>query len=139
MHLPFKLKGFVMTTLSKKHIKILCTIASSILIFIGLFHGSGIVYINGMVQESDVSNLVKNVFPILFISPSIQLIGIGIIGFFAVTQHYNYRILLTLSILVLINACFAFFLNALIPGIILLTSSFMYSVVAWRSKTLMNN
>lgn len=128
-----------MTTLSKKHIKILCTIASSILIFIGLFHGSGIVYINGMVQESDVSNLVKNVFPILFISPSIQLIGIGIIGFFAVTQHYNYRILLTLSILVLINACFAFFLNALIPGIILLTSSFMYSVVAWRSKTLMNN
>ena len=108
--------------------------ASILLLFVGLFHGSGINYINGTVQTSNVSQLVKDVFPVLFISPSIQLIGLGIIGLFAVNKHTNYNILLTLSILVLTNSILAFWLNAIIPGFILLIPSLIYLIAAWSSK-----
>ncbi|MEM6830533.1 MAG: hypothetical protein AAF551_08440 [Bacteroidota bacterium] len=123
-----------MPTLSKKSTKTSCTIASILLLIIGLFHGSGINFINGLVQESDVSQLVKNVFPVLFISPSIQLIGIGVIGLFAVNENVNYKILFTLSVLVLMDVIFAFWLDALIPGIVLLIPSAIYLVAAWSSK-----
>lgn len=123
-----------MPTLSTKTIKILCSMASILLLFVGLFHGSGINYINGTVQTSNVSQLVKDVFPVLFISPSIQLIGLGIIGLFAVNKHTNYNILLTLSILVLTNSILAFWLNAIIPGFILLIPSLIYLIAAWSSK-----
>lgn len=123
-----------MPTLSKKSTKTSCTIASILLLIIGLFHGSGINFINGLVQESDVSQLVKNVFPVLFISPSIQLIGIGVIGLFAVNENVNYKILFTLSVLVLMDVIFAFWLDALIAGIILLIPAAIYLVAAWSSK-----
>ena len=123
-----------MPTLSTKSIKFLCSVASILLLLIGLFHGSGINYINGSVQASDVSQLVKNVFPVLFISPSAQLLGLGILGLFAVNKNTDHQILFTLSILVLINSFFAFWLNAVIPGLILLTPSLIYFIAAWSSK-----
>lgn len=122
-----------MPILSNKTTSTLCTAASILLLIIGLFHGSGIIYISGMVQKSDVSNLVKNVFPVLFISPSVQLLGLGVIALFTVNKHANYKILFTLSILVLINSIFAFWLNAVIPGLILLTPSLIYFIAAWSS------
>lgn len=128
-----------MPTLSKKTIKISCALASVLLLLIGLFHGSGINYLSGEVQASNVSQLVKSIFPVLFISPSIQLIGISIIGILAVNEHSGYRILFTLSILVLINAVFAFWMNAIIPGVVLLTPSLIYLVAAWSIKNKKND
>lgn len=125
-----------MLILRTKTVKILCTAASILLLIIGIFHGSGINYINGLVQNSDVSQLVKNVFPILFILPSFQLIGLGTIGLFAIKKPINCNILLTLSVLVMIDSIFAFWLNAIIPGFILLAPSLIYLVAAWSSKNI---
>jgi len=123
-----------MMSLKNRNFKTLCTAASILLIIIGIFHGSGINYINGLVQESDVSQLVKNIFPVLFILPSLELIGLGIIAFFAVKQPTNHNILLTLSILILIDSILAFWLNAIIPGLILLTPSLIFLLAAWSKN-----
>jgi len=113
-----------------KHIKILCVVASGLLIVMGIFHGSGINYVNGLVQESDVPQLVKQVFPVLFILPSIQLIGLGVFGLLAYKQPINPGVLLTLSVLVMVDAILAFWLNALFPGIVLLLPSLLYLIAA---------
>ena len=123
-----------MPILSIKTIKISCTVASILLLVIGLFHASGIAYINEMVQTSNVAELVKNIFPVLFIAPSTQLIGLGVIGLFAIKAHPNYHILFTLAALVLFNAIFAFWLNALIPGVVLMIPSVIYLAAGWSSK-----
>jgi hypothetical protein len=124
----------LMPIFSTKSIKMLCSVASISLLLVGLFHGSGIEYINGLVQASDLSQFVKKVFPVLYISPSVQLLGLGIIGLLVMNNHTNYKILFTLSILVLVNSVFAFWLSAVIPGFILLVPSSIYFVAAWSGK-----
>ncbi len=118
----------------EKKIKTSCIAASIFLLIVGIFHGSGINYVNNLVQQSNVSSLVKNIFPILFLLPSVQLIGLGVIGILTVRRKPNYAILLTLSIWVLVNSIFAFWLKAIIPGIILLVPSLIFMIAAWTQK-----
>jgi hypothetical protein len=119
---------------SSKSIRALCTVAGGLLIVMGIFHGSGINYVNGLVQESDVSQLVKRVFPVLFILPSFQLIGLGIIGLLASKHPVRPSILLTLSLLVMVDAVLAFWLNALLPGIVLFIPCLLYGAAAWNAR-----
>ena len=113
--------------------RILWVIGCVLLPVIGVFHGSGINYVNGIVQESDVSQLIKSIFPVLFLFPTFQLIGMGAIGFLAVKKKTNHGILLTLSILILIYSILAFILNAVIPGLILLVPSAVFLMVTWET------
>ena len=116
--------------------KTLCIIASSLLIFVGLFHGSGYNYINEMVHESNLSDLIKGIFPVLFILPTIHLIGFGIFGLVVIymKQDAN-KVLIPLSILILIDAGFAFYLSAVLPGVILLVPALIFLYVASKNKT----
>jgi len=113
--------------------KRLCVLGSILLTIIGIFHASGISYVNSLVQNSDVTNLVKSIFPILFILPTIQLFGFAIFGLIAsyMGQHAN-KVLIPLSILILIDAMLAFYLNAIIPGLILALPSAIFFFVALR-------
>ncbi|MEL6252374.1 MAG: hypothetical protein AAFR87_10230 [Bacteroidota bacterium] len=120
-------------TKMKASVKLICYIASSLLIIMGIFHGSGINYLTEIVQDSNVSDLVKDIFPVLFIIPSIQLIGLAVLGIMVASMgKYAYRILLLLTILVLIDAILAFYLNALIPGLILSIPAFMFLFASVR-------
>ncbi|WP_421870733.1 hypothetical protein [Marinoscillum sp.] len=113
---------------------VLCAIACILLLAVGILHMSGINYINDMVQQSDVSDLVKQIFPILFLAPSIQLIVLAIFGLIALSKPS--RIVYALiSVFVLIDAIFAFWLNALIPGVILLLPGVIFVFLAWKPKT----
>ena len=107
--------------------------ASALLFTIGLFHGSGLQYVNGLVAASDATQLIKDIFPVLFIAPSLQLIGLALIGVLAVRKPINSTILGVVSILVLINAAFAFWLNAIIPGVVLFLPGIILMFCAWSS------
>lgn len=119
--------------LSTKSAKTISLIGCVLLLIVGVFHGSGINYINDLVQESDVSQLVKTIFPVLFILPSLQLIGLGIIGILAIRRS-NYEILFALTALTLADALLAFWLGAVIPGLILAIPSIIFFVVAISFK-----
>lgn len=112
---------------------VLCAIACILLLAVGILHLSGINYINDMVQQSNVSDLVKQIFPILFLAPSIQLIVLAIFGLIALSKPS--RIVYALiAVFVLIDAVFAFWLNALIPGLILLLPGVIFVFLAWKLK-----
>lgn len=115
--------------------KTLCIIGSSLLLIIAIFHGSGFNYVNDLVLSSDVSELIKRIFPVLFILPSIQLLGLATFGFMATSmKNQANKILIPLAILVLVNAALSFYLDALIPGFILVLPSFLFAIVAYRNK-----
>ena len=119
---------------STKTIKLLCYAASTLLILMGLFHSSGVQYLSREVQNSNVSQLVKEVFPVLFLSPSLQLISLGLIGFFTSTRNGNPAVLFILSVFVLIDSVFAFWLGALLPGFVLLIPACLYAIAAWSKN-----
>lgn len=118
--------------------KVLCIIASSLLVFIALFHASGIGYITEIVQKSDLSTFIKDIFPVLFIIPTLQLLALAAFGILVTKMKTQTNtILLLLSLFVLIDALLAFYLNAWIPALILVLPGIMYLLAVYyeRPKT----
>jgi len=113
--------------------KYLCVVGSVLLLIIAVFHGSGLNYVSGLVQESDVSDLIKKIFPVLFILPTLQLIGFAILGWIAssMKQQAN-KVLIPIALFVLIDAFLGFYLGAIIPGLILMIPALLFGVVAWK-------
>ena len=115
--------------------KVLCLIGSSLLIIMALFHGSGFHYIDNLVQTSNSSELIKNIFPVLFILPTIQLIGLAVFGLVAAfTKSQANHILIPLSVLILIDAILAFYLHAVLPGGMLVSASLIFILVVFRNR-----
>ena len=115
--------------------KTLCYIGSALLLVMGIFHGSGTLWISGKVAESNAEEFLKDVFPILFAHVSMHLIGLAILGvlltFFGKSA---WSILVLLSLLVLADAGLAFSLGALPPGMLLLAASTCFAISAVRLK-----
>lgn len=102
---------------------------------IALFHGSGINYVSELVENSDADDLIKSIFPVLFILPTLQLLGLAIFGWVATTlKHQANKILIPLSLLVLADALLAFYLNATVPGIILLIPAALFMLSAYTNS-----
>ncbi|MEL7004982.1 MAG: hypothetical protein AAFN93_19915 [Bacteroidota bacterium] len=121
---------------SEKLSKPLCIIASILLLIMALFHGSGINYVNDIVKASNVEGFIKDIFPVLFILPTIQLIGLAVFGFIAISmKQLAYKILIPVSTFAFIDALFAFYLNAIIPGLILILPTVLYMLAAYWYKS----
>ena len=120
----------------RKASKILCITSSILLLAMAIFHGSGFNFINELIQSSNSSELIKRIFPVLFILPSIQLFGLGAFGVITLflEQQAN-KILIPLSILVFIDALFAFYLNAWVPGVILMIPAILFLIVSYLNST----
>ena len=120
---------------SRKGSKVLCMIGSGLLLAKAIFHGSGINYINNMVNASDLPGFIKGVFPVLFILPTIQLVGFAVFGLIAsYMKTQANKILIPLSVLILIDAILAFYLKAIIPGVILLVPFLFFMLVAYSNN-----
>ena len=114
--------------------KISTLIGCSLLITMALFHGSGIFYLSDLVQQSDADPIIKKIFPVLFAHPSIQLFGLaglGIVTFFM--KHEIGKILLFIAILVLVDSVLAFFLGAMLPGLVLVLTSSVFGLGGIKS------
>ena len=117
-------------SITKRSTIVGCVLLSSM----ALFHGSGIIYLTEIVQQSNAKPFIKEIFPVLFAHPSIHLFGLAALGILTLfMKHEVGKILLFISILISINAILAFFLNATIPGILLVLSSFVFGLAASKS------
>ncbi len=104
-------------------------VGCSLLIIMALFHGSGINYVGELIQQSNSEPFVKEIFPVLFAHPSIQLFGLAGLGILTLFMRYEIeKILFFIAIMVLIDSFLAFYLGATIPGILLIFSSFTFGL-----------
>ncbi len=111
--------------MAKSKINKISTIVGCILlILMGIFHMSGIHYVTDLIQQSNSEPFIKEIFPILFAHPSIQLFGLAGLGILTLfMKHEIEKILFFITILVFIDSILAFSLGATIPGILLVLSS----------------
>ncbi|SHG28401.1 hypothetical protein [Flagellimonas flava] len=104
-------------------------IGSVLLILIALFHGSGIGYVTNLMVKSNAEPFLKEIFPILFILPTLQLLGLAIFGLLTLgMQHEVKKILFLIAILVIVNSILALYLGAIVPSVLLFFSSFAFTV-----------
>ena len=113
--------------MKNKHLKWFAYTSGVLLIVMATFHGSGLFFITEKINASNLSDSIKSIFPVLFVLPSIELIGLGALCFLAPMlnggrTHLVYYIVFCL---VLLNATLAFYLKAWIPGIVLFFTSLL--------------
>ncbi len=116
--------------------KISTLVGCALLIVMAVFHGSGIYYVSDLIHQSDSEPFIKEVFPILFAHPSIQLLGLaglGILTFFM--KHEIEKVLFFIATMVIIDSFLAFYLSATIPGILLVFSSFTFGLGGIKGTT----
>ncbi len=101
----------------------------------GLFHGSGLNWISNEIAESNVKPFLKEVFPVLFIHVSIQMVGLAILGASLVFFQNGIRVIASfITIMVAANVVLAFWLGAYPPGIALCCATICFGFVALRPK-----
>ncbi len=115
--------------------KISIIVGCSLLILMALFHGSGITYITNLIQQSNVEHFIKEIFPVLFTHPSIQLLGLAALGTLTLFMKYEAKkIQFFIAIMVLIDSVSAFYLGAMIPGFLLIFASFTFVLGGIKNK-----
>ncbi len=111
--------------------KYLTIFGSILLLVMACFHGSGLFYVQGLMEESNAPDFLKNIMPVLFAHPSIHLFGLSIFGFLSLSlgEAAN-RVLMVLAILVLLDGLLAFYLGGVIPGLLLLAATLSFGVAS---------
>ena len=109
--------------------KIATIIGCTLLLIMAVFHWSGIDYVNNLIQQSNAEPFIKDIFPVLFAHPTIQLLGLSGLGILTLfMKDDGKKILFFISVLVLIDSFLAFYLDAAIPGILLIFTSFVFAL-----------
>ncbi len=113
-------------------------IGSSILLLVAVIHGFGTEYVTGLINSSNLNAFIKEIFPVVFIHPSIHLIGIAILGFYSLSLGASgSRIFKILGLLIAFDSGMAFYLKELAPALILLSAAiclFMAGVVSKKTN-----
>lgn len=113
----------------KKTAKIAHIIGILLLTALGIFHGSGIIYVTEIIAQSNTEDFIKEIFPVLFAHPSFHLLGLAALGVLTLSmKHEARKIKLFISAFVMVDSLFAFYLGALIPGIVLLLTASLFLV-----------
>lgn len=115
--------------------KRLCIVGSLLLLAMGLFHGSGLNWVTSELAESSAKPFLKDVFPVLFIHVSIQLIGLASLGAAVAFFRGSFRIVaIYIAIMVGLNTALAFWLGAYPPGVLLACAAACFGIVGIRAK-----
>ena len=106
-----------------RNFKISIIIGSALLITMALLHGSGFEYVVDEMNESNAPSFLKEIMPVLFLQPSVHLLGLASFGGITIFLREKARpILVLVAIFIGINLVFAIYLKAYFPGAILLLS-----------------
>ena len=120
----------------KKIAKIAHIIGIVLLTALAIFHGSGILYVTEIIAQSNTEDFIKEIFPVLFAHPSFHLLGLAALGVLTLSMKQEARkISVFISILVILNSLFAFYLGAVLPGVLLLVAAASF-LVGFRSQKL---
>ena len=110
-------------------------LACLLLLFMAAFHGLGFSYIKHEIYSTNAEGFLKEIVPVLFLHPSIHLIGLAALG--ALTLYLNNissKVQFLLAVLVMIDAGLAFYLGTLMPGILLTTAALLFFVAGWNKQ-----
>lgn len=102
--------------------KVLCITGSVFLAAMGIFHGSGLVYVTEIMNASNAEDFLKSVIPVLFIHPSLHLLVMAVFGILALFFNETQKMLWLLSALIFVDAGLSFYLSAWLPGILVLAA-----------------
>ncbi|WP_422081171.1 hypothetical protein [Ulvibacterium sp.] len=121
---------------TSKITKISTGIGCALLMLMALFHGSGIDYVGDLMQRSNAEPFLKEIFPVLFVHPSLQLFGLTGLGIITLFMKREIeKILFFIAFMVCIDSLLAFFLGAVVPGILLLFASFIFGLAGIKNAT----
>ncbi len=123
-----------------KRKRIFIITGSILALIMGFFHASGVGFMVNTFNDSDASEFLKEIFPILFLSPSLQLIGLSMFGFATLKMSRDRKyILLIIAFLLACNACFGIYLGAWIPAVLLILAAVSFVLAAWDIHGLNEN
>ena len=135
MPIDTKIRKMTESKGGSKKSKATIVIGSVLLIIMGLFHGSGINYVTDIVQQSNSESFIKEIFPVLFAHPSVHLLGLAVLGIVTLYMSQDAKkVLLVISSLIVIDALIAFYMSAIVPGVLLLASAFCFFLVGIQKK-----
>lgn len=104
------------------------------LVLAGL-HTSGLSWISGEISNSNAEDFLKDVFPVLFLHVSIQLVGLAGLGILAIFLGQAARKVLTfLGVMCFTNVGLAFYLGAIAPGVLLLIAAMLFLLGAIKAS-----
>ncbi len=125
-----------------KPAKLYSIIGSSLLVLMALFHGSGYSYVQETITVSNAETFLKDIVPVLFIHPTIHLLGLSAFGLLTLfLNEDSKKVLNLLSVLIMIDALLAFYLTAYVPGVFLASAAacFLGASLKVRSLKSRNN
>ena len=112
--------------------KFFCITGSILLLMMAVFHGSGTFLITAEVSDSNVPAFIKDIFPILFAHISIHLIGLSVFGIAVTFLSQGARLILAPLIgMVAVDVAIAIYLNAVLPGVLLLLAATCFGIGAF--------
>jgi len=130
---------FYMMTVHKnksKLFKISVLTGSILLVIMAIFHASGFHFVTQTINESNAKEFLKEIFPVLFILPSVHLLCLASLGFLSLfIQGGIKKILILISVFTMINTGLAFYLNAVLPGFLLAISALCFVISRYKLKT----
>ena len=108
---------------TRRNFKISVIIGSLLLVLMALFHGSGFVFVVDKMNESNAPSFLKEIMPVLFLQPSVQLLCLASFGLVSILLKEKARTILILVVLFTgLNSIFALYLEAYIPAVLLIVS-----------------
>ncbi|MEO1715177.1 MAG: hypothetical protein AAFU60_17755 [Bacteroidota bacterium] len=108
-----------------------------LLLIMAVFHGSGLPYVNEIMMESNAASFLKDIFPILFVQPSLHLLTLAAfagLGVFFIPD--GRRVLKLTALAILVDAILALVLQAWIPAgmLVLAAGLLMVATFYYQAK-----
>ncbi len=114
--------------------KILTIVGSVLLLIMAAFHGSGFFFVSGAISESNAAGFLKDIVPVLFTHPSIQLVFLAAFGLLALSIGSGARRVLALvSLAVFADVALAVYLGGIVPAVLLAIAAICFGVASYRS------
>ncbi|MEL6688195.1 MAG: hypothetical protein AAFP97_11330 [Pseudomonadota bacterium] len=122
--------------MSERTAKIVIIAGVTLLLLMAGLHISGVGLVTDRMAQSDAPDFLKSIFPVLFISASLQLVALAAFGGAALKYPVARRGLSSLvALFALINAGFALFLAHWVPAGILGLATVCFSLVALKGQS----
>ena len=114
---------------------IFCGVGTAILLVMAGLHISGIGYMTGEVEASNLSDFIKSIFPVLFAQASIALLVLAVFGAYATLAPQPRRVLsVIIAVAAAVNAVCAIYLGIMEPALILGASALCFAASALLAR-----
>ena len=102
-------------------------IGTLIILIMAAFHGSGLRFVNEVMTKSNAADFLQEIFPVLFIQPSLHLLTLAafsVLGLFFLPD--GRRVLQLTAVALLMDAVLALILQAWLPaGMLILAAGLL--------------